>query len=134
VLHFRLAFEGKKIMSAKTIGLLVSVAVLALAACAKKTETAVAAEDGEAVAEAPAAAPAIEVNEGEPIDGDVTLTVPATVMAGAEIDLSFTGPANRGDYIDIVPRGFHADFGGTELHLHSGSRQRREVARRDRAG
>ena len=105
VLHFKLAFEGKNIMSAKTIGLLVSVAVLALAACAKNTETAVAAEDGEAVAEAPAAAPVIEVNEGEPIDGDVTLTVPATVMAGAEIDLSFTGPANRGDYIDIVPRG-----------------------------
>ena len=100
-------------MSAKTIGLLASVALLALTACAKKAETPVAGadQDGEAVAEAPAAAAVIEVNEGEPIDADVTLTVPVTVMAGAEIDLSFTGPANRGDYIDIVPRGYSQTSG-----------------------
>jgi Ca-activated chloride channel family protein len=90
-------------MAAQHILLTASIAVLALAACGKKAEPVdTAAPPGPAAAEA--GAPVL-VNEGEPVDGDVTLTVPATAAAGSEFAPVFTGPANAGDYIDIVPRG-----------------------------
>jgi Ca-activated chloride channel family protein len=93
-------------MSAKRIWLTASVALLVLTACGKKTETTDAkAPPGPATATAAADAP-VKVNEGEPVDGDVTLTVPATAVVGTEIAPAFTGPANSHDYIDIVPKGY----------------------------
>lgn len=94
-------------MSMKRIGLAAAIAALALGACGKKAETIAPSAPGvEAPAEAPATAPAVTVNEGEPVDGDVTLTLPATAAAGSEIAPIFTGPANATDYIDIVPKGY----------------------------
>ena len=43
-------------------------------------------------------------NTGTPIDGDATVTAPATVTAGAELEVAWTGPGNAADYIDLVPR------------------------------
>lgn len=93
-------------LSVKRIWIAASIAILALGACGKKTEAIdpAAAPGAEAPAEGPATV--IAVNEGEPVDGDVTLTVPATAAAGTEIALAFTGPANAADYIDIVPKGY----------------------------
>lgn len=95
-------------MFVKKIWLAVAMTALALGACGKKAETidAAAPPGAEAPAEARATAPAVTVNEGEPVDGDVTLTLPATAAAGTEIAPVFTGPANASDYIDIVPRGY----------------------------
>lgn len=90
-------------MLAKTTWLVASAAALALAACGQRVET----EDGEA---APAAAE-VTVNQGEPVDGEVTLSVPATAEAGTQIALTFAGPANARDYIDIVPRGYEHTSG-----------------------
>ncbi len=90
-------------MTAKKIWLAASAIVLVLAACGQRVET----ESGET---APAAAE-VRVNEGEPVDGEVTLSVPETVLAGTEIALEFTGPANKNDYIDIVPRGYEQTSG-----------------------
>jgi Ca-activated chloride channel family protein len=93
-------------MSAIRIWLVASCAIVALASCGKKTE-APGAQSPPGAAEAPVAAgPTVKVNEGEAVDGDVTLTIPATAAAGAEIAVAFTGPANARDYIDIVPRGY----------------------------
>jgi Ca-activated chloride channel family protein len=74
------------------------VLVFALAGCAKKEEASV----------PPASTPppaAQTLNTGTPVDGDATLTVPPTAGAGATIEVGWTGPANTGDYIDLVPRG-----------------------------
>ncbi|PKP80156.1 MAG: hypothetical protein CVT79_16405 [Alphaproteobacteria bacterium HGW-Alphaproteobacteria-18] len=90
-------------MLAKKVWLGASAAALVLAACGQRVET----KNGET---APAAAE-VTVNEGEPVDGEVTLSVPATAMAGTEIALAFTGPANARDYIDIVPRGYEQTSG-----------------------
>ena len=90
-------------MSAKKIWLAASAAALVLAACGQRVET-----EG---AEAPAAGAEVTINQGDPVDGDVTLSVPATAEAGAEIALTFTGPANARDYIDIVPRGYEPTSG-----------------------
>ncbi|MFN0058073.1 MAG: hypothetical protein ACKVX7_06415 [Planctomycetota bacterium] len=40
-----------------------------------------------------------------PVDGAVTLSAPATVVAGGLLLAKWTGPGNAADYIDIVPRG-----------------------------
>ena len=45
------------------------------------------------------------------MDGDATVTAPATVGAGASIEAGWTGPGNTGDYIDLVPRGSSATSG-----------------------
>ncbi|MFN3315165.1 MAG: hypothetical protein ACK46Q_17165, partial [Hyphomonas sp.] len=90
-------------MSAKKIWVAASVAALVLAACGQRVET-----EG---AEAPPSGAEVAVNQGEPVDGDVTLSVPATAEAGTEIALTFTGPANARDYIDIVPRGYEQTSG-----------------------
>lgn len=100
-------------MSVKRIGLAALLGLVALGACGKKTEAvhAGAAPAAEATAEAPAARAPITVNDGEPVDGDATLTVPATAVAGSEIEPVFTGPANAFDYIDIVPKGYSQTSG-----------------------
>lgn len=90
-------------MSAKKIWLAATAVALVLAACGQRVET-------KTEETAPAAA-GVTVNEGEPVDGDVTLSVPATALAGTEIALTFTGPANKADYIDIVPRGYEQTSG-----------------------
>jgi Ca-activated chloride channel homolog len=45
------------------------------------------------------------LNEGPPVDGPATLEFSGPVGAGAAFEVRWTGPANKGDYIDIVPRG-----------------------------
>lgn len=90
-------------MLAKKIWLAATAVALVLAACGQRVET--------KTDETTPAAAEVTVNEGEPIDGDVTLSVPATAVAGTEIALTFTGPANKGDYIDIVPRGYEQTSG-----------------------
>ena len=94
-----------------------SVAVLALAACGKKeappaasTPAADAAAKPTQTADAGAApaatpAPGQKINEGAPVDGDATVTAPKTIGAGAPLDVGWTGPGNKKDYIDIVPHG-----------------------------
>ncbi len=74
---------------------------LLLVGCSKK-------EGPAANPSAPAASPASAqtINQGPPVDGDATLTVPATIGAGAELEASWSGPGNTGDYIDLVPRGY----------------------------
>ncbi len=90
-------------------------AALALAGCSKKTgsgtgDAAPAATAGASTADASAATPAAPgaqaVNNGPPVDGDVTITAPPTAIAGSSITVAFTGPANATDYIDLVPRGY----------------------------
>ena len=55
----------------------------------------------------PATPPPADPNK-PPVDGPATLTAPATVTAGANVQVAFTGPANAADYIDLVTRG-HVD-------------------------
>jgi len=79
-----------------------ALAAALLVSCGKRTEPAT---------DAPTAAPAASgsthtLNEGEPVDGDATLAAPASVIAGSSFDADWTGPANKGDYIDIVPQGY----------------------------
>ncbi|KDA03145.1 vWA domain-containing protein [Hyphomonas oceanitis] len=35
-----------------------------------------------------------------------TLDIPASVQKGTSFDVSWTGPANQGDYVDLVPEGY----------------------------
>ncbi|HEY7799511.1 MAG TPA: hypothetical protein VIA80_12145 [Hyphomonadaceae bacterium] len=44
-------------------------------------------------------------NAGTPIDGEATVTAPATGVVGSMIEVGWTGPGNTSDYIDLVPRG-----------------------------
>jgi len=83
--------------------------VLALAGCTKK-EAAPAAAPAAPAAASPAS-PGQTLNTGTPVDGDATVTAPATVGVGAPIEAGWTGPGNTGDYIDLVPRGFTATSG-----------------------
>lgn len=93
---------------AKTRMVAGSVLALMLAGCARKE----AEPAPPASTPAPAQAPAAQtLNTGTPVDGDATLTVPASAGAGAAIEVGWTGPANTGDYIDLVPRGVTATSG-----------------------
>lgn len=88
-------------MTLKTGWMIGAAMALALAgACGKKTELA---PDAAGTADAPASASA---PAAKPVDGQVTLTAPATAVAGAQIEAAFTAPANAKDYIDLVPRGY----------------------------
>lgn len=82
--------------------------VFALAGCAKKEEAPVPPAASPASTPPPAAQ---TLNTGTPVDGDATLTVPSTAGAGSPIEVGWTGPANTGDYIDLVPRGVTATSG-----------------------
>ena len=80
---------------------------LVLSGCAKKEEAPV-----PPAAATPAPPPSGQtLNTGTPVDGDATVTAPATVGTGASIEAGWTGPGNTGDYIDLVPRGFSATSG-----------------------
>lgn len=89
------------------------VIALALAGCAKKEAApATSAQDSAAGAPNPSTAlPGQTINTGTPVDGDATVTVPATVGIGASFEAGWTGPGNSGDYIDLVPRGVTATAG-----------------------
>ncbi len=104
-------------MTLWTRGAVCAVAVFAVG-CSKKSSAPVPsppAAKAPTVAPAPAPAPTpapsptpagtIKVNEADPVDGDVTLKAPSTVTAGSPIEVTFTGPANAQDYVDLVPRG-----------------------------
>jgi Ca-activated chloride channel family protein len=62
-------------------------------------------------ATAAAAAAGQGQNTGTPVDGEATLTAPATAGVGSEIEVGWTGPGNTSDYIDVVPRGHAATSG-----------------------
>jgi Ca-activated chloride channel family protein len=85
------------------------VLALPLAGCAKKTPPPPAADSTATAARGAAAGQ--KVNNGTPVDGEATVTVPATVGAGAPVEAGWTGPGNSGDYIDLVPRGVTATSG-----------------------
>jgi Ca-activated chloride channel homolog len=82
---------------------------LALAACTPKKEepaadaaaTPAMPAGGSSAANAPAADP-----NAPPKDGEAQITVPPSANAGANITVTWTGPGNSGDYIDLVPRGY----------------------------
>jgi Ca-activated chloride channel homolog len=103
---------GLKIMSSKTslkTGVLAGwVLASALAGCGKKSPPATPAADSSTIT---ATAAGQKLNTGTPVDGEATVTVPATVGVGAEIEAGWTGPGNSGDYIDLVPRGVTATSG-----------------------
>ena len=93
---------------------------LALAGCGDKKPAADAADpaagappaqdaavaDPNASQPSPASTPAPADPNSPPVDGEATLKLPASVVTGANIEIAWTGPANGGDYVDIVPRGF----------------------------
>lgn len=94
--------------------------MLTLAACGDKKQAAdiadtaasnppaqdAATADASASQPAPASTPAPADPSAPPVDGEATLKLPATAVAGANIEIAWTGPANGADYVDIVPRGF----------------------------
>lgn len=92
--------QSTKLLLATALGLAV------LSACGQKSAPV------ETTAAAPAAGgPARTLNTGDPVDGDATLSAPASVGAGSPFAADWTGPANSGDYIDIVQRGETATTG-----------------------
>lgn len=112
-------------MSSKTLlraGLLAGCALaMALAGCKRKeaapatpaADTTAAAPQGTAVGASNPGAPlpGQTLNTGTPVDGEATVTAPATVGVGAPFEAGWTGPGNTGDYIDLVPRGVTATSG-----------------------
>ncbi|HTM33198.1 MAG TPA: hypothetical protein VL263_17925 [Vicinamibacterales bacterium] len=102
--------------------------VLVVAACSKKPD---APAGGPAPATPPPATPATPStapagtaaagqghNTGTPIDGDATVTAPATVTAGGEVEVAWTGPGNTADYIDLVPRS-RVEAGGESGYVYT---------------
>ncbi len=107
-------------MLAKHIVVVAAIAVVALAACGKKTAPV------QMPAEPAADVAAVNVNEGEPVDGEVTLTIAATAEGGSTIAPVFTGPANAADYIDIVPRGYTQTSGELSyIYIHAAAKGER---------
>lgn len=98
-------------MSSKTwrkAGLLAGYALtLVLAGCSKQEPAPATPAPGIAVGEPNPSTPqpGQSLNTGTPVDGEATVTAPATVGAGAAFEVGWTGPGNTGDYIDLVPRG-----------------------------
>ncbi len=85
--------------------LAIVLAAVAFTACEQKAASPPANESAP-----PPAAPATArvphtLNEGEPKDGEATVSAPPQVTAGAAFEIDWTGPGNAQDYIDIVPRG-----------------------------
>jgi Ca-activated chloride channel homolog len=117
--HLRVLWED--IMASKTVLLGCALALaLALAACTKKEEApgsqaadANAAQDAVASQSGPStpttdagATPAPAEPNAPPVDGEASLTVAPTAVAGANMNVKWIGPGNGADYIDVVPRGF----------------------------
>jgi Ca-activated chloride channel homolog len=89
--------------------LIIAAAGLVLAACTPKKEAADPAAAGASAspeagsATGPAPAPA---DPNKPaVDGEASLTSPPSTAAGTSINVTWTGPGNTSDYIDLVPRG-----------------------------
>jgi len=91
------------VMRSKTWGIALPglALVLVLAACGKKKEASTNPESPRATASS-----GQTINQGPPVDGEATLTVPATAIVGSSIEAGWTGPGNSGDYIDLVPTGY----------------------------
>ena len=96
-----------RIHSSRGAGVLAVLAFL-VSGCGKKA----AAPANAPPASSPSGAtPGQTLNTGTPVDGEATVTAPATVGVGAGIEAGWTGPGNAGDYIDLVPRGVTATSG-----------------------
>src|SRR5262245_52658370 len=83
---------------------------LALGACTPKKEApadaAAAAPPASTDASSAAPAPPPPADPNKPaVDGDASITVPPSAAAGASINVTWTGPGNNADYVDLVPRG-----------------------------
>jgi len=72
---------------------------LVLTGCKKKTSDS-------ATTDSAATGSMQTINQGPPVDGNATLSMPGTAGAGATIEAKWTGPGNKDDYIDLVPRGY----------------------------
>ena len=62
-------------------------------------------QQGIAVGEPNPATPVPADPNAPPVDGEASLKAPATVTGGATFDVTWTGPGNAQDYVDLVPRG-----------------------------
>lgn len=47
----------------------------------------------------------------EVVDGEFALIAPPSVVTGQQFEVKWKGPANEGDYVDLVPEG-HTEIGG----------------------
>jgi Ca-activated chloride channel homolog len=84
--------------------MVLAVAGLMLAACTPKKEAP--ADPAAATPASPAASTAPPADPNKPsVDGEASITSPPSAAAGASISVTWTGPANNADYIDLVPRG-----------------------------
>jgi len=81
----------------------VAVVGVMLTACTPKKEAP--ADPAAAPATPATSAPAADPNAPAK-DGEASITSPPTAVSGASINVTWTGPGNQGDYIDLVPRGF----------------------------
>jgi Ca-activated chloride channel homolog len=91
----------------RSIFVIMAVAGLALGACTPKKEApADAAAAPPASADASGAAASAPADPNKPaVDGEASITSPPSAAAGASINVTWTGPGNNADYIDLVPRG-----------------------------
>lgn len=89
----------------KTRWLMAGVAVLVLAAGCKEKVAPTPAAEAPQTGGPLASEPAAPVATAPALDGEASLQLNASAVAGATMQVGWTGPANGGDYIDIVPRG-----------------------------
>ncbi|NYT78912.1 VWA domain-containing protein [Alcaligenaceae bacterium] len=59
-------------------------------------------------------------------DSEVALVAPSTVQAGSFVPVKWKGPANEGDYIDLVPQGFKRT-GGELSYAYTGEKPEIEL-------
>ena len=67
------------------------------------------------------------------VEAQASLAFPPTVMAGTMLDISWTGPAAAGDYIDLVPAGY-TDVSGELAYFYVESSSDGETASIKTAG
>src|SRR5687768_11406983 len=107
--------ENRRRRSLLLLALLLLVALL-LARCACKETPAAPSVDGTvpATASGPGeqGARALDVAQPEEELTPATLDAPATVPAGSQLLVSWTGPDNRGDFVTIVAHGAPGDATG----------------------
>jgi len=93
-----------------TLRLLLALCVLTLTfGCGKEPAPPASSPPSDAPAPAPAVGP--RINTGPPVDGEAAIKAPASAPAGTTIEVSWTGPGNARDYIDLVPRGYAPSSG-----------------------
>lgn len=89
----------------RAIGLVLATVIILVTACASAGQ-ATPSESAEATpSPSPTAEPSEEPSPSEADSGDPGVEGPAEVEAGAEFEVAWTGPDDRGDYIAIVPAG-----------------------------